>query len=198
MGVGARIAEAIEAQGVTQQAVADHLGITHSAVNQWISKDAGPKRTRLQKVAEFLRVRLDWLLTGEGEMSDSIVVVGKVGAGAQIHSIDDHALGAGLDTIERPPGMYGRVVGVEVEGDSMFPVYRRGDTIVYRRDAVTDFTRLIGKDCIVRTRDGRYFVKILRRGSKPGRYTLGSWNGPDIEDVPLEWAAPVLWAKRAP
>lgn len=197
MGVGARIAEAIEAQSTTQQALADHLGISHSAVNQWIAKDAGPKRSRLQKVAEFLRIRLQWLLTGEGEMTDDVVIVGKVGAGAEMHSVDDHALGAGLDSIERPPGMFGRVVGVEVEGDSMWPVYRPGDVIVYRRETVTDFTTMVGKDCIVRTRDGRYFVKMLRRRTKPGRYTLGSWNGPDIEDVPLEWAAPVLWVKRA-
>jgi hypothetical protein len=48
----------------------------------------------------------------------------------------------------------------------------------------------------VKLTDGRTFVKVLKRATKTTA-TLGSHNAPDIENVRVEWAAPVLWVKRS-
>ena len=54
-------------------------------------------------------------------------------------------------------------------------------------------TEYIGKYCAVRTSDGGTFLKILAAGSEAGKYTLRSLNAPDMENVTVEWASPVLF-----
>jgi len=58
--------------------------------------------------------------------------------------------------------------------------------------------KMIDLDCVIRTADGQHYVKILKRGSRPGRFHLKSYNPAedDIEDVALSWVAPVAWIKR--
>lgn len=121
-------------------------------------------------------------------------VVGHVGAGAQIYPIDDHAPGAGLDEIEAPPGAAPGAVGVRVRGDSMYPVYSEGDLLFYAEQR--NPAELIGRECVVRLADGRLFIKIIRRGATPGRYSLHAHNAPPLDDVEIDWAAPVQWIRR--
>jgi phage repressor protein C with HTH and peptisase S24 domain len=71
-GIGKRIGQAIAARGASQSAVAKHLGITQSAVNQWIAKDKAPKLDRLEALAQYLRLNAIWLLTGRGAMADDL------------------------------------------------------------------------------------------------------------------------------
>lgn len=52
--------------------------------------------------------------------------------------------------------------------------------------------KAVNEDLIVRLADGRTMVKKVGRGSRPGLYTLISYNpdDEDIEDVEIEWVAP--------
>ena len=90
------------------------------------------------------------------------------------------------------------MITIEIRGDSMSPVYRSGDKLICRRH-LRAFDNLIGLDCAVLTEDGQGYVKILRRGTRPNRYNLKSYNvaQEDIENVKLAWAAPVVWIKRS-
>jgi phage repressor protein C with HTH and peptisase S24 domain len=146
-------------------------------------------------------LKVDWVtagvLRGDEIAPDTVAIVGKVGAGAQVLAFDDSIKGAGIGETERPPGITGRIVAVQVEGESMLPAYRDQDILFYTRDGADDWTRHVGDECVVQVTDGRVYVKVLRRGSKKGHATLSSYNAVDIEDVPLDWAAPILWVKRA-
>jgi phage repressor protein C with HTH and peptisase S24 domain len=82
---------------------------------------------------------------------------------------------------------------VEVRGSSMFPLYEDGTILYYSKQLNPD--SMIGKRCIVRLEDERMLVKNLRRGSERGLFTLASLNAPDIEDVAVQWAAPIDWIK---
>ena len=140
-------------------------------------------------------------MTGEGEGPDGLVkrsvpVVGYVGAGAEIFSIDDHEKGAGMDEVEVPiDGLGPSTVAVIVRGDSMLPVYRPGDLIFYDQTENGDFVHLVGKDCVVRLSDGRTFLKELQRTN--GEYWLHSYNSTPVMKVDIEWAAKVKVIKRA-
>lgn len=153
------------------------------------------------KYARAFRVSEGWLLTGEGDGPDEgrkqmIPVVGYVGAGAEIFSIDDHAKGAGMDEVEVPiDGMSLSTVAVIVRGESMLPVYRPGDLIFYDKTDNGDLVHLIGKDCVVRLTDGRTFLKELQRTD--GEYWLHSYNSTPMTRVEIEWAAKVTVIKRA-
>lgn len=163
-----------------------------------------PRADNLARLAEVLVTSPDWLLTGRGggrkrERRDGTVpTVGYVGAGSEVYSIDDMAMGDSLDEggIEVPFSGSSSAVSVIVRGDSMEPAYHDGDRLIYddRRDG--DYTDLINRECIVHLNDGRTYVKILLRGSEPGLWTLISHNASPITDVPISWAARVKWVLK--
>lgn len=125
-----------------------------------------------------------------------IPVVGYVGAGAEIFSVDDHEKGGGMDEVEVPiDGMKPSTVAVIVRGDSMMPVYRPNDLIFYDTTHNGDLIHLIGKDCVIRLSDGRTFLKELQIAN--GTYWLHSYNAPPMVNVKIEWAAKVEVVKRA-
>lgn len=160
----------------------------------------GIKRDVAERYARFFHVPTEWLLLGRGRPStrpSSVQLVGYVGAGAEIFGIDDHAMGAGLDEIELPSSAPPNSVAVRVRGDSMMPVYRDGDLIIYNQQLQGEhIVELIGKEAIVRLADGRTFIKTIAKGSNPGTWTLWSYNAAPMTDALVEWAARVRWIER--
>ena len=63
--IGAFIAERRKESGLTQQALADRLGLTNKAVSKWETGDGLPDITILPALAENLGVTVDELLAGE-------------------------------------------------------------------------------------------------------------------------------------
>jgi len=149
-------------------------------------------RAKAPVYARAFRVSPEWLLYGRGTGGKKPVpVVGFVGAGAEVFAIDD---GGFLDEIEAPPGIGPNAVAVLVKGDSMYPRYMEGDTLIY--DAHAPLERADGQECVVALPDGRRFVKVVRVNGQ-GTVTLESFNAPPMRDMPVEWAAPILWVRRA-
>lgn len=81
-------------------------------------------------------------------------------------------------------------IALRVQGDSMLPHMKSGWVLYYSRHEQNP-DDLIGQICVCALESGERMVKELQRGSKPGHYTLGSWNASPIEDVRLEWVAKV-------
>lgn len=124
----------------------------------------------------------------------TIAVAGRVGAGAVVHLYDDHAKGDGLYHVLCPPQVSpSGIVGVEVTGDSMTPVYQPGDVLLYTRQAMGVPTEAIDRICVAQDDQGRVWVKQVRMGSAPGLFNLLSANptGQNLHDQRLTWAAPV-------
>lgn len=138
------------------------------------------------KFARFFRVNLDWLITGRGEMDMrsarvAIPVTGLVAAGSDILPID-----ADLAT---PPEILlpepGHVAALIVEGDSGWPRFLHGETILYDPRNVSPES-LIGKVAIVQAlSDGRRMIKTIQPGRKAGTFTLESYNAAPERDVAL-------------
>jgi phage repressor protein C with HTH and peptisase S24 domain len=125
-----------------------------------------------------------------------VPVVGYVGAGAQIFTIDDHHKGAGLEEVEAPPGSNSTsVVALRVRGTSMIPVYKDGDLIFYDKREDGDIGHLVGKDCVIQLEDGSTYLKELRRAN--GDFWLHSHNADPILRPEIVWAARVRWVEKA-
>ncbi len=125
------------------------------------------------------------------ERAASIPIVGYVGAASEYFGFDDHAQGAGLDEIERPPGVPDRAVAVIVQDSAIPPSEGHGSGLLeLPQDDPSD---VVGEDCFVHLKDGRTLVKLLEQGSSPGLWTLVSINTSvaPIRDVEIEWAAPI-------
>jgi len=61
---GARIRQARTRKGLTRAEVGLLLGVSESAVQQWESGYAQPRPDRLEGLAKWLDVSIEWLLTG--------------------------------------------------------------------------------------------------------------------------------------
>lgn len=117
--------------------------IQHEQGNRGLSKS-------YKRYAKAFNVDEAWLLTGRGRgpLGDTtmrmIPIVGYVGAGAEVFSIDDHAKGGGLDEIKSPWSELGPdAVAVRVRGNSMAPALHDKDIIIYD-EKHTDFRHLVG------------------------------------------------------
>lgn len=187
----------------SRKALAEKLGVRTDAISRMTSTDPSKETRRIDaaemaKMVEFFGCTppfdIDSMdvassLDGPAMRPSNIApLVGFVGAGAEVYAIDDHLKGGGLEEIEAPFPVPLHTVCVAVRGDSMMPVYEDGDLIGYSR-AHGDPAQLLNRRCLVKLVDGRLFIKVLKRGSGPGLFTLSSFNAPDIEDVALEWVA---------
>lgn len=173
-------------------AAAAAMGVNRITYSQHESGLRGLKPATAERYAAFFRVEPGWLLTGKGKSSrrDHVPVVGYVGAGAEVHPIDDHAKGDGLELIDAD-GMPADSLAVIVRGDSMYPI-EDGWIIVYRRDRDGVPSSCINRLCIAKVADdGPTLIKKIRRGSEKNTYTLESWNAPPRENQRLDWAAAV-------
>jgi transcriptional regulator with XRE-family HTH domain len=193
----AAIREAIEremkAKGFSGRSLSSAAGLSESAVRDLLNKVDNPGIDTLRKIAVALEMPVDEL-TGAGL---KVPVLGKVGAGGEIlFAVDpDDELNApdSFDEVPRPPLVRGRLMALEVIGSSMLPKYEAGDIIYVRRDHDGILPTYLNRYCAVRTAEGGTFLKILAPGSALGCYTLRSLNAPDMENVEIVWASPVIF-----
>lgn len=64
---GDRLAGAREAAGLTQEELAQRLGVRLTTLQNWEDDLSEPRGNRLQMLAGMLNVSLAWLLTAEGD-----------------------------------------------------------------------------------------------------------------------------------
>lgn len=175
--------------GLTVQQLAEKAGMSRIYLQEVKSGRKRMNEDIIKRLAAALNCRPQDIISDDGTQEcNTVPLVGYVGAGAEVSPIDDHAQGAGLDEIEAPQGLnlYG-YVAVRVRGDSMFPRYFENEVIAFKRN-VDWSNECLNKECVVKLKDGRCFVKIVRAGSKDGLFTLESFNAPLIYDIEIEWA----------
>jgi len=103
--------------------------------------------------------------------------------------------GSGWDEIDLPSLEDDGSYALEVQGDSMLPLYRDGDIIV-----VSPAERIRkGDRIVVKTADGEVMAKVLKRRTA-SQVELMSLN-PDHEDrvlalTDIEWMARIIWASQ--
>ncbi|MFM2279354.1 MAG: hypothetical protein RLZZ444_1585 [Pseudomonadota bacterium] len=106
-------------------------------------------------------------------------------------------VGQGWDVVEFPaaPGQKAGVYALEVQGESMQPLYRDGDVLIVEPGAAVRR----GDRVVVRTREGEVMAKVLIRQT-PRAIELVSLNpehpGRTIETADIDWVARIIWASQ--
>lgn len=188
--------DALSSAGLSQSGLAEALDrrlpktVNRSTVNKMALGTRGISAEEMLLISEIT----GFPLPADAGAPPTISIAGKVGAGAQVPVFDAYEKGDGPQ-VECPPGIgpHG-VVAVEVEGDSMEPVYSAGDLLFYSRnghDSVPD--EVIGHKCVCEDVDGMGWVKQVKAGDEPGLFHLLSLNptGANMWNVRLKWAARV-------
>lgn len=169
-------------------------------VPTYLAHENGSRGFGVERGAEYARafkVSACWLLTGEGSPPDlKIRLTGYVGAGGMIYLANDTADLGAVEEIEIPGPAFKEYAAFKVRGNSLYPAYRDGE-IIFARKAGGPPGDHVNCECVVRTEDGRTYLKTLIPGSADQRFTLISFNAPPMPDQRVLWAAPVEWARRA-
>ena len=151
-------------------------------------------------LAPVLKTTAAWLLEGVGEQTpgniNSVQVVGRIGAGAEIQPEFEQIPPEGLYEIEVPFPVSADAIAFQIEGHSMWPRYDPGDVIICWRQG-TNVNEVIGWEAAVRTADGKRYLKRIQRGATSGTFDLESHNAAPIRGVRIEWAAEIKGVVRS-
>lgn len=180
-----RLEGLIEAKGHNMKSLSLEAGLGETYVRDILKRSREPGIEKLQALARVLDVPLMAIL------SPAIIpVVGHVGAGGEwfLNGSENGAIPA-------PEYATPQTVAVKIRGDSMGS-FLNGWYALYDDIRNPPTEDLIGEPCVVWTADGRAMVKVLRRGSYPGVWTLYSGVGDPIEDAKIIAAAKVKGFER--
>lgn len=166
----------------TQAKLARELGVTQPTVARWLTGSAptGDIRDRIDALYKEVVV-------GDQPAVHILPVMGYVGAGAEVEPDFEQVPPEGLEEVEVYTPLPDGLVAFRVRGDSMMPQFRDGATIVVWREQKRPIESFYGAEAVVRTEDGRRFIKTIERGAPGEGVTLASWNRTSIPNQRLAW-----------
>jgi phage repressor protein C with HTH and peptisase S24 domain len=184
------IRQMLSVSGLNQGELATKLGTTQATVSRWLSGRHLPDFHQAQ-ILERTAAEMGILSPNQNGLKTviQIRVVGVVGLGEAIEWAGDDA---SLGEIELPFPVPEGCIALEARGDSMSPRVQNGEILVVRADGL-DISSVVGKQAVVKVKDGPYLFKTIRRGYEPNRFNLESFNAPLRENVEIEWIGE-LWA----
>ena len=174
--------------GKTQLELAKLLNVQKSTVSMYERNKRTPSPDVLMKYAKLFDVSLDYLLSNENTTENqdyiTINIYGSIPAGIPIEAIEDIS-----DTEDLSLKEYDRnktYLGLKVDGDSMYPKYLDGDTIIIEKtpdcESGTDAAIYVnGYDVTLKTLikndDGTITLRPINPNYSPRTY------GPDDDPV---------------
>ena len=187
--------------GRTQVEVAEKIGLSQSSYSYWERGTTKIDNISLTRLSELFGVSVDYLLGNvdtpiQGNVK--VPVLGSIPAGIPVEAVENI-----LDWEEIPASWAtgGReYFGLKVKGDSMYPKYLEGDTVILRKQNTCDS----GDDCVVMVNgydatlkqvflreDGSMEIRPLNPSYPPTTYTPD-----DIAKLPVSIAGVVVELRR--
>jgi phage repressor protein C with HTH and peptisase S24 domain len=197
---------ALSASGLAKKAGLDSTAFNKSKRQSVDGRPRWPSTESLAKIMaatgasldEFMRLitTLPMQDPEHGKPAKGVPLVGFAQAGAGGYFTDaGFPVGQGWDMVEAPAIVPEGGYALEVQGDSMLPLYRHGDRLIVDPNAAARK----GDRVVVKTTGGEVTAKILVRRTSD-LVELHSLN-PDHPDrtIPLtdiEWIARIVWASQ--
>ncbi|MDU3212129.1 XRE family transcriptional regulator [Anaerococcus sp.] len=133
MSIGKRLRMLREDLGLKQESLADLLNVNRASISLYESNKRKPSQKILMKYSEIFDVSTDYILGNsrnlkKGEDYATINVYGSIPAGIPIEAIED--ISDTEDISFKDFDKNKTYIGLKVDGDSMYPKYLNGDTII--------------------------------------------------------------------
>jgi len=183
----------------SQTAFAEVVGVSQPTIVRWEKGEDTPEDERIRVMAKMARQSFIKFKYGQSssEVGNFIVpVMGVIGTGEEVKK----SQGGGEQLSERvsaPEGLEAEgLFALRVTGNSFRPIKDGWLAYYHQAEGVADDA--IGELCVVELASGERLVKDIRRGSKPGLYTLLSWNAnvDPLEDQVVKSASVILSFKH--
>ena len=198
----------LSASGLAKRAGLDSTAFNKSKRRSADGRPRWPSTESLAKIIEATNSSLDEffsLIEGKPAhpaarplptQASTVPLIGFAQAGAG-GFFDDAGFpaGQGWDLIELPAAAGEGSYALEVQGDSMLPLYRHGDMLVVQPNAVVRK----GDRVVVKTMSGEVMAKVLeRRTAKSIELVSLNPEHPDRElaTSDVEWLARIVWASQ--
>lgn len=198
-----RLAEryGLSASGLARKAGLDATSFNRSKRKGPDGRDRWPSTESVAKVLAATGASLDEFMRmidpdeGAGRARVPLVGMAQAGAGRLFSDDGMPTGGPGWDEVEFPDLAGERGFALEVQGDSMRPLYRHGDIVIVSKTAPIRK----GDRVVVRTTAGEVMAKELKRKTAK-LIELASLN-PEHPDrtVPMaevDWMARIVWARQ--
>ncbi len=198
---------ALSVSGLAKRAGLDSTAFNKSKRRSADGRPRWPSTESLSKIIEATSSSLDEFLTlVEGERNrldrqlprqkSSVPLIGFAQAGAG-GFFDDAGFpsGQGWDLIELPVDAGEAAYALQVQGDSMLPLYRDGDLLIVEPGA----SLRKGDRVVVKTVTGEVMAKILVRRSSREMELLSVNPAHPLRQVAMkdvEWVARIVWASQ--
>lgn len=188
------------AKGIKPTNACKESGVGGSFIND-IERGRVPSVSKVQMLADYLGVTTSELLGEASGISSAgirIPVLGTIPAGIPLEAIEDI-----LDW-EEIPAAWGsgdrQYFGLRVKGESMYPRYLEGDTVILRKETTCES----GDDCAVLVNGGEATLKqVIRKGDgslelRPTNpaYPPRIYSPAEIESIPVQIIGVVVELRR--
>ena len=166
-----------------------------------IKKGSIPSVAKVQLLADYLGVTTSELLGEAAAASPNalrIPVLGTIPAGIPLEAIED------IQDWEEIPAAWGsgdrQYFGLRVKGDSMYPRYLEGDTVILRKETTCES----GDDCAVLVNgEGATIKQVIRKGDgslelRPTNpaYPPRIYSPAEVESLPVQIIGVVVELRR--
>lgn len=173
---------------LTQQEFADKIGKSKSIISMYENGNRKPDYETLEVIADFFNIDVDKLMCRDDnqstdkafadailiEMPESVLipVYGKIRAGVPLEAIED--VEEHIDVPAKWIQSGRKIIGLKVDGDSMYPKYFDGDIVVLE----CDIDYYSGDDCAVYVNGYEATIKQIK------------WIDDGIELIPINTTYP--------
>ena len=191
-----------ESNGLSASGLAKRAGLDPTSFNKSkrISSDGSPRwlsTESLIKALDAVGASLeDFAALAEGRQGHTAPLLGFAKAGNEGYFDDaGFPVGDGWDEVRFPGPGAENVYALEITGDSMEPVYRKGDRIVVAPGVAVRK----GDRVVVRTKDGEVLAKIVGRMNERIVELLSlnpNYKPREFARSELAWMARILWASQ--
>lgn len=188
--------------GLSTSGLARRAGLDPTAFNKSKRKaaDGSPRwlsTESLTRALDAVGASLeDFAALAEGRQGRTAPLLGFARAGNNGYFDDaGFPVGDGWEEVRFPGLETDAVYALEITGDSMEPVYRRGDRIVVAPGLPTRR----GDRVVAKTREGEVLAKVLGRNSERTVELLSlnpNYPPREIPRADLAWMARILWASQ--
>lgn len=125
------IRELRKQKGLSQSELAVLCSVHQTAVSQWEKGRTSPDSESLKTLASVLGVSVGHLIGGEDIGGNVLIpVLGYVRAGIPMEAVEDIL---DYEEISADMASRGEYFGLKIKGDSMYPLFQSGDTVIVRR-----------------------------------------------------------------